>query len=91
MSSQVLLSSKPACQLLAKFSVKEKGLPRLETDFYTCRSREQAKLSHGRCFSLTRMRNTYFTEIFRPLTVGEKSPASLHLIHPFSHYSLHFC
>lgn len=72
------LSSKSACQLLAEFPPKRKGCPARRQDFSTCRNREQAKLIHRLCFIMRSMRNTFFTEKFRPLNSrGEESSQPL--------------
>lgn len=81
MSSQISCPANQLASSLLNSPWKGKGCPAWRQDFSTCRNREQAKLIHGLCFIMKSVRNTYFTEKFRPLNSGGEE-SSQPLLYP---------
>lgn len=78
MSSWISCPANKLASSLLSSLCKGKGCPGWRQDFSTCRNREQAKLIHRLCFIMRNVRNTYFTEKFRPLNSrGEESSQPL--------------
>lgn len=74
MSSQFSCPANQLASSLLSPPWNGKGCPAWRQDFSTCRNREPAKLLHRLCFIMRSVRNTYFTEKFRPLNSrGEES------------------
>lgn len=84
------LSSKPACQLLAEFPLKQRAAQPGGRISPPAETGNQPNSFTGCVSSWEVWEILILQKSLDHWTVGEKSPANLHFIHPFSHYSLHF-